>query len=187
MDHLDQLAWMGKEELQDQMETKEPQDLQDQTDHQETSEHQEPQECKDLEDHEDHQDKTETADPKDHQDHEETQDQLLSSTFQPDQNHWHQKDHRGDRLITNTNSTSTTPHITRRRMPRIKWICSISSMDSNLPCLDRRSLTEVPSIQQNRARKFKCACQKLILATTGWTPTEDHQMMPLQCIATSIE
>merc|ERR1712013_445776 len=64
----------------------------------------------------------ETTDPKDPQDHVEPQDQLLSSTFQPEQNHWHPKDHPGDQWNTNTTWTSRTRRKQRtQRTPRTTW------------------------------------------------------------------
>jgi len=189
MDQLDQLDWMVKEVSQDLMEMLERQDSLDQTDHQERSEPQEPQELQDQPDHEDQPDKTETTDPKDHQDHAETQDQPWSLTFQPDQSHWHQKDPHGDQLTINTNDINIMPRTRRRkrrRMNKNRWICLTSSMDSNSPCSERRNPMVVPSIQQNHAKKFKCASQKLIPVTIGWIPTVDQLMMLLQCTVTSI-
>merc|ERR1719447_1402405 len=112
-------------------------------------------------DHEDQQELTESLDLRDHPDPEEPQDQLWSSTCHLDQNLWHQRDHLGDQLSTNTNNTNTTPLLrTRKTKPRNRWICSTSSMDLRSPCSERPSLMEVQNIQLNHAEKFKCASPK---------------------------
>ena len=178
---------MVKEEYQDQPAMSEIQDSADQTDHQERSENQELPDKKEHVDHEDHPDRTEITDLKDHQDHVETQDQLWSSIYHPDQNRWHQKDHRGDRLTTSTNSTNTITHTKRRRRKtnRSKSICSISSTDSRSRYLERLNLMEVQNTQLNRAKKSKCASLKRQQETTGWTPTAVLLKMPFLSTATS--